>query len=61
MNDRVSTPTVRRLRRTVRAAEWAVALAETDLSNAVAEVERRQAARGLPRDVTVSPHPDAAP
>lgn len=61
MNDRVSTPTVRRLRRAVRAAEWAVALAETDLSNAVAEVERRQAARGTPHDVTVPPHADAPP
>lgn len=61
MNDMVSTPAVRRLRRAARAAEWAVVLAQTDLSNAVAELERIRAAHRDAPDVTVPPHPDAPP
>lgn len=61
MNDMVSTPAVRRLRRAARAAEWAVALAQTDLSNAVVALERVRAARANAPDVTVSPQAHPAP
>jgi hypothetical protein len=61
MNDRVHTPAVDRLRAATEAAESAVAVAQTDLSNAVVALERVRAARRDAQNVTVPPHPASSP